>query len=220
MNLKLSPVHFAFAIVLCSSVASAQRPNPVLLQRKADALQEEFLKGLDELATEYEEAGMIDEAKKVLRRRLDVTDDEKAAEKLAELEERDFDLRRIELSIDPNYGWTDTGVEVTEGQEVRIEADGEVRLIFNSVVTPRGLEKPEGTGDSAPGQLIAIIYPPRTGKDKPEPTKPRAVNERVQFEPGKSGRLFLRVAIPEGCKASGSYDVVVSGKISPARPRR
>ena len=198
--------------------ADAQRVNPRLLRERGETLQAEFLKGLDELAAEYEQAGLVEDAKAVLRRRLEIADDDAVAEKLNELEELDFETRQREIEVDAAYGWTDTGVNVTEGQEVRVEAAGEYRLQFNDTVGPAGLSVIDELQGAKVGGLTAIIYPPRTGKKKPQPTAPFPVDARSQFEPEKSGRLFLRVAVPVGGTAKGTLKVRVSGKITAARP--
>ena len=195
----------------------AQRPNPAALERRATQLKQGFLVGLDELAADYEAAGMLDKAKETLRQRLELAEDPDARETLETLEERDFDLNRRELKLEPAGGWFDTGCDVVEGEAVRIEASGRYRLILNREIGPDGLAGPRELGDVRIGSLAAIVYPPRTGRKVPEPGEPRTIDDREQFEPAKSGRLFLRVALPEGAKAVGTLDVVISGRFRPGR---
>lgn len=190
------------------------------LDRKAEEMQKQFLEGLDQLAEEYVEAGLHERARDVLQRRqkIDRSDDVKA--KLEALDERDFELNQLEMSITASGGWTDSGLSVTEGEEIRIEAGGQIRVILNSEIGPGGLPL-EGDVENVPaGSLVAIIAPPREGRNKPEPTKPIVVGTTKQFDPPKSGRLFLRIAAPTGAKVVGDFDVRISGKIKPASAAR
>lgn len=200
--------------------AAAQAPNAKALDRKAEELQAGFLKELDTLATEYEEAGLFDRAKQTLRKRQGILRSEEVKARLDALEERDFETNQKELKIDPNRGWTDTGLDVEEGQPVRIEAKGKIRHMINVEVGPEGLPLADGVGNVPMGSLIAVVFPPAEGKKRPEPTEPVVVAGQSQFEPAKSGRLFLRVAGATGAKLLGDFEVRVSGKIAPASRTR
>ena len=205
------------AAALSAAAAHAQRANPVALERKSRELQQTFVDGLDELAGDYEAAGLPERAKELLRKRLELADDEAVRGRLEELEERDFERNRAGRSIDAAAGWVDTKIDVAEGEPVRIEAAGQYRLILNTEVGPAGLSTPEELGGAPVGSLVAVVYPPRKPRQKPDPGQPRVVDGRQQFEPEKSGRLFLRIAVPEGAKAVGTLDVVVSGRFRPGR---
>ena len=204
-------------LLVVPAAAFSQRPNPAALDRKAAELQRSFLDGLDELAADYDEAGMTDQARRTLEKRLELSDDDEVRKRLDELNERPFDTNRLELKLDPAAGWVDSKIDVVEGEAVRVESAGKYRLILNTEVGPSGLSTPAELDGVPVGALAAIVYPPRTGKKKPEPGEARAIDGRQQFEPAKSGRLFLRVALPDGAKAVGSLDVVISGRIRAGR---
>lgn len=190
------------------------------LDRKAEEMQKQFLDGLDQLAEEYVEAGLHERAREVLQRRQKIDRSDEVKAKLEALDERDFELNQLEMSITASGGWTDSGLFVNEGEEVRIEASGKIRVIMNSEIGPGGLPL-DGDVENVPaGSLVALIAPPREGRNKPEPTKPMVVGTTKQFAPPKSGRLFLRIAAPTGAKVVGDFDVRISGKIKPASAAR
>lgn len=205
------------AVILSAAAAQAQRANPVALERRSRELQEAFVRGLDELADEYDAAGMSERAKETLRKRLELADDDAVRGRLEEMEERDFEQNRVERSIDAAASWVDTKIDVAQGEPVRIEAAGKYRLILNTEVGPAGLSTSEELGGAPVGSLVAVVYPPRKPRQKPDPGQPRVVDGRRQFEPEKSGRLFLRIAVPDGAKAVGTLDVIVSGRFRPGR---
>lgn len=217
----------AAAFIVCcvfgsARTATAQPPQQAArnLDRKADELRGGFLKQLEELAGEYEKAGLYDRAKDVYRQRQRIERSDDIAQKLDELDERDFETNQLDLKITPDRGWLDTGLDVKEDEPVRIEAAGSVRMIMNVEVDPAGLALPDDMPAAPLGSLIAVVYPPREGRQKPQPTEPVVVGAKSQFEPEKSGRLFLRVVAVAGAKNVGEYDVRLSGKIYPASGSR
>lgn len=207
---------FTVAILLSligPSAATAQRVNPVQLDKQAESLQSDYLRGLDDLAVSYDEAGFPDKAKEVLRKRLQVSDDDEARKRLEELKSRDFENHRTEVTVDSSAGWVDTGVVVFSGQPVRIEASGRYRLIYNQEVGVEGVPLPEDAKDIPIGALTAVVYNPTGPKKKPLTSDARLVGARTQFDPEFDGRLYLRLNVPEGAKASGKIKATVSGRI-------
>lgn len=209
------------AACLATTSADAQPPAVAArqLDRRADELQAGFLKELDSLAKDYEEAGLIDRAKETLRKRQSIQKSDEVREKLDQLDELDFENNQKELTISPSRGWTDTGLDVDEGKSIRVEAKGQIRIILNLEVGPSGLELADDLKGVPAGALIAVVFPPKEGKKRPEPTAPVVIGESSQFEPSKSGRLFLRVAAPASAKSVGDYAVLVSGKFRAAGGR-
>ena len=223
-------VSLAVAAIATAGVAVAQQPMNLdevrRTDKRAESLDDAYVEALDDLAADYERAGAIDKARQTLRRRLQVEGDERIADHLESLDELDFVRNRRELSIDPGVGWVPAGVKVTKGREIRIEASGTYRLMYNQELGPDGVRTDSIASDfvaGAPlGTLIATIVPEasrerrgRNGK-KDEP-KPFPVGSSLAMTPELDGRLFLKVNIPPDTRAVGSLDVVVSGRFEPAR---
>lgn len=227
LNSHRLPALALLAAILANGDAMAQRPvNPADLRRvdkRAEELQKAYIDQLDAVAEEYEKVGALDQARETMRRRLRVQDDETVRAKLDKLEELDFESNTKSLELDPAAGWVSTGCEVREGQEIRIEAEGTYRLMYNQQLGPDGVKTESIASDFVNGvplgTLIGTVIPPKEGtrtrrnrrEERPKP-EPFAVGSSSQFAPETSGRLFLRVNTPQGTNAVGKLRITISGR--------
>lgn len=231
----------------------AVRVNPVevrRLDRTNQEAREGYLRDLDELADGYEQAGAIDRAKETLKFRLTIDDESPSAktaqQKLEELDELRF-ANESEIKFDAIATWFNTGVDVAQGQEVRITATGDYRLMVNQELTAAGATEPtevaaasaDGYDGKRPlGVLLGRVYPPRpqgdssrssanrrrsssqrgTKKDaRNEPSEPVEVGASSSFSPPVTGRLFLKLNVPSDARLSGSLTITIAGPHRVAR---
>lgn len=228
------------------------RVNPVEVRRLDRTNQEArdgFLRDLDELADGYEQAGAIDRAKETLKFRLTIDDESpqaaKAKAKLEELDELRFE-NESEIKFDAIATWFNTGIDVAEGQEVRITATGDYRLMVNQELTAAGVANPEEAAASTDGYdaqrplgvLLGRVYPPRPRTepsrtvpsrrrstnqrgskkvDKAEPSDPVEIGASSSFAPPVAGRLFLKLNVPPDARLSGSLTITIAGPHRVAR---
>ncbi len=194
------------------------------LDTKAQTLETEFLKGLTDLATSYEEAGDKDKAKAMLQAILKVRPDaDLVKEKIKQIDESVFLDRQLVIDLDTARGWISTGIVVEKGKEVRMEAAGTYKLIVNDELGPEGYRSADGKGedfvDGVPtGALVGVIVPvggasprPQRGKDGPQPFM---VGSSHQLTPRESGLLVMRVNSPANAKCVGRLKLRISGNIS------
>lgn len=187
------------------------------LDATAQKLEAEFLKGVADLATSYEEAGDKDKAKAMLRAILKLRPDaETVKEKLKELEESVFTDQQEVLDLDMSKGWVSTGMVVEKGKKLRLESAGSYKLIVNDSLGPEGYqsESDEVFFDGAPmGALIGMVIPPGTvaSHTKGKGPQPFMVGDKKELGPQVSGLLVLRVNTPPGAKCVGRLKVRLSG---------
>ncbi len=187
------------------------------LDATAQKLEAEFLKGVADLATSYEEAGDKDKAKAMLQAILKLRPDaETVKEKLKELEESVFTDQQEVLDLDMSKGWVSTGMVVEKGKKLRLESAGSYKLIVNDSLGPEGYQSDsdEVFFDGAPmGALIGMVIPPGTvaSHTKGKGPQPFMVGDKKELGPQVSGLLVLRVNAPPGAKCVGRLKVRLSG---------
>ncbi|CAK9073487.1 Protein FwdA, partial [Durusdinium trenchii] len=102
---------------------------------RAQKIQQDFVKGLGELVTQYESAGERAKAMDLLKSMLKLDPNLDAAKtKLKELEEAVFDERIIEIEIDASGSWVSAGVVVSKGEPFRVESTGTYKLMVNETL--------------------------------------------------------------------------------------
>lgn len=188
-----------------------------VLDATAQKLEAEFLKGVADLATSYEEAGDKDRARAMLQAILKLRPDaETVKEKLAELEESVFTDQQEVLDLDMSKGWVSTGMVVEKGKKLRLESAGSYKLIVNDSLGPEGYQSDsdEVFFDGAPmGSLIGMVIPPGTvaSHTKGKGPQPFMVGDKKELGPPMTGLLVLRVNAPPGAKCVGRLKVRLSG---------
>lgn len=187
------------------------------LDAAAQKLEAEFLNGVADLATSYEEAGDTEKAMAMLRAILKLRPDaDPVKEKLEKLEESIFNDRQEMLDLDMSKGWVSTGMVVEKGKKVRLEAVGSYKLLVNDSLGPEGYQSDsdEVFFDGAPmGALIGMVIPPGTvaSHTKGKGPQPFVVGDKKELGPQATGLLVLRVNSPPGAKCVGRLKVRLSG---------
>ena len=218
------------AFVACGMHAWGQatkKPSPAAtrtLDATAQKLEADFLKGLSDLASSYEEAGDKDKAEAMLQAILKIRPDaEPVKAKLKELEESVFKDQQEVIDVDTSKGWISTGLMVEKGAKLRLEATGTYKLIVNDDLGPEGYRSEDGKGEDyfegAPaGALIAIVVPNGVApaKKRDGGPQPFMVGTQKELEPKESGILVMRVNSPATAKCVGRLKIRVSGNFAKA----
>ena len=193
------------------------------LEQRAKKTQEEFLKESVELAKDFEDAGLFEEAKKVLEVVHKLNNDLPGLkDKIASLNDSMLSTNKTTFELDVSKGWGDPVGRVEKGRAFRIEATGTYKFITTLTVGPKGFATEELPRDMAGGvrcgALVALIVPV-DAKGKPgKPLDPIEVGDSRDIKPQESGLLFINVNLPPGHKSIGKIDVLLSGYI--ARPTK
>jgi hypothetical protein len=105
-------------------------------------------------------------------------------------------------------GWTDSGIDVTPGDEIRIEVTGEVRGASGGPAGPSGVQKgwkdllrTFPVNDANRAAAIARIG---------DRTRPFLVAEKIERRAPIAGRLFLGINAPDGEVVDGEFRAKVS----------
>ena len=209
----------------CDAQSKPKSPpvNTRLLDMQAQKIQQDFVKGLGELVTQYESAGERAKAMDLLKSMLKLDPNLDAAKtKLKELEEAVFDERIIEIEIDASGSWVSAGVVVSKGEPFRVESTGTYKLMVNETLGPAGMQTNDPTRDLVTGipcgALMGMIVDgnrPRRGRS--EPPVPFAIGAAEEITPKASGSLFLKLNTPSRAKCIGKVKATVSGNISRGR---
>ncbi|MGH9165531.1 MAG: hypothetical protein ACRDZW_08490, partial [Acidimicrobiales bacterium] len=112
-----------------------------------------------------------------------------------------------QLNLPGTAGWTDTGVEVDENQNVQITATGRVSHVEGSFVGPDGEPGSVGHGSNIVAQANHSTLIGRLGED----ATPFAVGSSftATTASGETGTLYLTVNDVGLDNNSGSFDVVI-----------
>lgn len=193
-------------------------PDVRQLDTRAEKVEQDFLKSLADLASEYEKAGEADRTKEVLELILKLRPDTEAVKrKIKEIDEAIFDRRSTNVELDVSRGWVNAGVMVTKDLPVRVQAEGTYRMLINEELGPDGYPQRDVATDlvaSLPtGSLIAMIAPATRQRNQPNP-EPFLIGSSKEFKPRDSGILFLRVNTPPQAKCTGKLKVSLSGNLS------
>lgn len=188
-------------------------PNVTDLDRQAKMAQEDFLNSSAELASQYEEIGELEKAQEILKKMLKLNPDAKQIQdKIDDLDEVRIAANEMLLQVDGGDGWKSANVGVKEGNVIRFESDGEVRIILNQTVGPDGVESENVKTDLAKGvplgALMGLIV-----DGKGESGEPFAIGRKTEMDAPKDGQLFLRINAPPGAKCLGKVKVRITGDI-------
>jgi hypothetical protein len=200
------------------------RPNPAVraLETKAQEAREAYLTQLGDLATGYEESGQTDLAQETLKQILRLRPDDDAIKlRLKTLENKAFDENQRIVEVDVTRGWITTGIKVTKGQPVRLQAEGQYRFTVNADLTPEGFPVKDvlrDMGANVPcGALMGTVFSePKQRNKPPQPGTLFTIGREVEITPEEDGILFVRLNVPSGTKSVGKVRVMVSGHIAPA----
>lgn len=223
-NLTACGLLISMAVPGAAQGTRPSRPSTAIrsLESKAQEAQTAYLSQLGELAQGYEDSGNMEQAQETLRQILKLKpDDEQVKTKLKELQEKVFLDNQQEIEIDSTKGWVSTGLKVTKGQPVRIQATGTYKFIVNTEIGPEGfatqdIARDMGNGIAA-GALMGTVFAESTQRGRPpQPTGLMQIGREAEFKPDADGVLFLRLNVPAASKCIGKVKVMVTGNIAGA----
>jgi len=209
---------------------SRRQPAPVAngkaLDQQADKVLNDYLSGLADLATRYEDVGDTQKSSEMLRSILKVKPDADVVKaRLKQLEEAVFTANIVTVDVDAGAGWVPAGVLVTKGKPVRFEVDGTYRLNLSDTIGPDGYVTHDLARDVAKevpfGALMGMVGKSEVGNSRRNSQKdaphPFAIGAKREVEPSESGPLFFRINLPPSSKATGKFKVRISGNVLPTR---
>jgi hypothetical protein len=214
-------------ISCCGSVSAQSRdkdrdrkdgPTEQELASRVSKAEEALLKEYMDVVNEYYKKGEKEAAIQVLQRVSTINPKmENVKSRIAEISEELLQENGIKLSIDVSKGWAPV-CEVEEGKPFRLQAAGEYKLDYTTMVPLTGLATADPKTDhvaSAPfGALIGLIM--TDGK----PGDPFVVNATLEHTPKQGGNLFLRVNVPATAKCKGDIKLQVSGGVKAIGKKR
>lgn len=197
------------------------------LDSKLEEVQGSFLRDTASIIKGYEDGGQYERAKILLEvlRKLDPKN-EQIKKKLEQLDEQILDSSEFDLELDPSKGWQPIG-SVTKERLIRIEVDGDYKVIATLTIGPDGVPVKDPVNDmvaSAPlGAVVAMIVPPagtpnaggggggQGGQGRQQNNNAFTVGAKYEQSAARDGTLMLKVNVPQGSKCTGKLKVSVGG---------
>ncbi|MBS0205556.1 MAG: hypothetical protein JSS49_21850 [Planctomycetes bacterium] len=189
------------------------------LDAKLEEVQGTFLKDTVSIIKGYEDGGQFERAKILLEVLLKLDPkNEQIKQKLKNLDDQLLDSTEFDLELDPAKGWQPVGTVIKE-RLMRIEVDGDYKIVANLSVGPDGVPIKDPINDmvgGAPlGSVVAMIVPPPTAPNDRggEKKQPNAFHVGSKYEQGaqRDGMLLIKVNVPPGAKCTGKLKVKVGG---------
>ena len=120
------------------------------------------------------------------------------------LEDFEIDTRGVE--------WKQVGA-VFGDKAFRVQSAGEYKMTMTSTVSVDGITPDKEAKDHLPGAPLGCLLGVIVDAEN-KPGRPFPVKSQLEMAPRKSGKLFLKVNVPEGTRCIGKLKVRVSGYIS------
>ncbi|MEZ6121961.1 MAG: hypothetical protein R3C49_02155 [Planctomycetaceae bacterium] len=187
-------------------------PNPRVLEERIQKAEAALVDEYKDVVQQIYNAGDREAAIAMLKRLKQLSPElEGVDEHIKTISEELMSENSDEVDIDTRKGsWEPVG-DVMEGKPFRLKASGEYKLTMTATLGVNGLVADEKAkdhvSDAALGCLLGVIV--EGGK----PGKPFAINAELEQTPKKSGRLFVKLNVPEGAKCVGKLKVEFSGYI-------
>lgn len=232
LNCRHLPLWAAGVWLLCalSSEIAAQgtrpRPNTATslraLESKAQEARDSYLAQLNDLAKGYEDSGDIERAQEALAQVLKINpDDARVKAKIKELQDKVYNENQRVIEVESTRGWISTGLRVTRGEPIRLQAEGSYKFIVNTDLGPDGFSTKNvmqdmGAGVDCGALMGVVVGDPSPRNRSPQPGEPFQIGREVEHKPSLDGLLFVRLNVPPGSKCIGKVKVMVSGHISPS----
>ena len=202
----------------------AKKPPSVTAMRafelREKKAREQFLRDTAQLAKDYEEAGLLEKAKALLKtvQRVDGSIPG-VKEKLDTIEETILSANPYEFQVDTAKGWGEPVARVEQGKKFRVAAKGTYKFVVEQTVGPTGFPSDDPLRQMTkgiPGGALMAIVVPLNDRGKPgKPGQPIEIGEGKEITPKDSGLLFIGVNAPAGNKNQGSIAVQLSGYVAP-----
>lgn len=193
-------------------------PNAKVLELRLEKAEAALVEEYKDVAVEFYKQGDKEKSMAMLRRLKQLHPKlEGLGDRIKSISEELMQENADSVEIDlRKVAWQPIG-NVAEGKAFRLKSTGEYKVTFSATIGVEGLtadEKQTDFVDSAPwGCLIGTIV--SDGK----PGKPFQVTAEMEHTPKKSGNLFLKVNVPEGCRCTGKLKVGFSGYIDAGKRR-
>lgn len=180
------------------------------LDVRLEQLQSSILRDTADLARDFEEAGELEQAKRLLEVLLKLNPKLPGIkEHVEKLDEQLLSSNEFEVELDTSKGWSTAVATVIKDKPVRIQAQGQYQFTLTHLVGPDGFPTDEPSRDMSAGiplgALMGIIV--ENGK----PGKPFVIGAKKEWTPKESGPLLLRVNVPNDAKCGGRLKVTFSG---------
>ncbi|MDA0806994.1 MAG: hypothetical protein O3B68_03290 [Planctomycetota bacterium] len=192
------------------------------LELREKKAREQFLRDTAQLAKDYEEAGLLEKAKDLLKtvQRVD-SSIAGVKEKLDTIEETILSANPYELSIDSAKGWGEPIARVEQGKKFRVAAKGSYKFVVQETVGPTGFPSDDPlrqmTKGIPSGALMAIVIPLNDRGKPGKPGQPIEIGDGKEITPKESGLLLIGVNAPAGNKNQGNIDIQLSGYLAPPK---
>lgn len=202
------------------SAAQAQE-----LSVRAEKARDQYIRDAFELSQEFEQAGLLEEAKTLLQSMQKLKNDLPGVkERIEKLDETMLSRNDAQIDIDVSKGWGDPLAKVEKDKPFRIRSGGTYKFSAQATLTPQGYptgdpvkEMPRGVSC---GALMAIIIPV-DDKGKPgKPGQPIEVGTEKEITPRESGLLFVSVNAPPQHHSTGKLTIELSGNITTAQSQK
>jgi len=184
--------------------------------------REQFLRDTAQLAKDYEEAGLLEKAKELLKtvQRVDGSI-AGVKEKLETIEETILTANPYQFQVDTAKGWGEPIARVEQGKPFRVVAKGSYKFVVQDTLGPTGFPSDDPLRQMIKGipagALMAIIVPLNDRGKAGKPGQPVELGEGKEITPKDSGLLFIGVNAPAGNKNLGKIDVQLSGYLAPPK---
>lgn len=189
------------------------------LELREKNAREQFLRDTAKLAKDYEDAGLLEKAKSLLKtvQRVD-SSIAGVQEKLETIEETILTANPFQFQVDTAKGWGEPVARVEKGKPFRIAAKGTYKFVVQETLGPTGFpsddpirQMPKGI---AGGALMAIVIPVDDRGKPGKPGQPAEIGDGKEITPKDSGLLFIGVNAPAGNRNLGKIDVQLSGYLA------
>jgi hypothetical protein len=204
----------------------ARKPPSVAAMRafelREKKAREQFLRDTAQLAKDYEEAGLLEKAKALLKtvQRVD-SSIAGVKEKLDTIEETILSANPYEFQVDTAKGWGEPIVRVEKGKKFRVTAKGSYKFVVEQTVGPTGFPADDPLRQMIKGipsgALMALVVPLNDRGKPGKPNQPIEIGEGKEVTPRESGLLFIGVNAPPGNENQGNITIQLSGYIAPPK---
>ena len=191
-------------------------PSERSLEMRLEKAEESLVTEYKDVANELYKQGNKERAMQMLQRlkqlnpKLDGLNDH-----IKSMREELMQQNPNELEVDTRKGTWEFVGDVLEDRAFRIGAKGETKLSFTASVGVEGLVTDEDSADYLPSAPLGCLIGVVVVDGKPE--KPFPVLGELEHTPKKSGKFYVKVNVPAGCRCSGKIKLQVTGYIRSGR---
>lgn len=192
------------------------------LELREKKAREQFLRDTAQLAKDYEDAGLLEKAKALLKtvQRVD-SNISGVKEKLDTIEETILSANPYEFQVDTAKGWGEPIARVEKGKKFRVAAKGSYKFVVQETIGPTGFPTDDPLRQMAKGipsgALMALVVPLNDRGKPGKPGQPVEIGKGKEITPRESGLLLIGVNAPAGNKNLGRLDVQLSGYVAPPK---